>query len=317
MGLGVRTNSLQQLGQNFYPAPASMLASNSVSAPQIAAPAQAPRQGGFGGVMANVPVGGNTGSPVSQYLAQIGNDGMPQGGIGGGRAVANSPIPAPSGVMQGPAGGQARSSVPAYGSPVPNLTQQSPTPIALARGGVPRYEMGGMTSNPWWEKSEARGELTHNSGLFPGSGSGRTDNLPVNVPVDSHVIPADVVSGLGEGNTQAGAAIIDKMMNSLPYGIKQDRMGHGSGRMGREPAPYREPAPITPGEPAPQEFANGGSPSHTKIIAASGEYLVHPAQVLALGDGDMAKGHKILDAFIMKIREKTKKELRKLKPPKK
>jgi len=262
-------------------------------AQKVYTPAMPPRQGGFGSYVASVPVGGNTGSPVSQYLAQVGNNGIPTGGIGGGLPVTNSSVPIGAG-SQGPPGGAARSSVP-----------------ALARGGVPHFLDAGSPSQ-WRRKAMQHGDMTHNSGLFPGNGPGRTDNLPVNVPVDSHVIPADVVSGLGEGNTQAGSAIIDKMMNSLPYDVEKLGAAHGGAHSGRLPSAYQEPTPnVNSG------FAGGGRPSHTKIIAASGEYLVPPAKVAALGGGDMDKGHKIIDAFIMKVRNKTKKELRKLKPPKK
>jgi hypothetical protein len=42
---------------------------------------------------------------------------------------------------------------------------------------------------------------------------GRTDHLPMNVYANSYVIPADVVSGLGEGNTLAGGKVLDHMFS--------------------------------------------------------------------------------------------------------
>ncbi len=42
---------------------------------------------------------------------------------------------------------------------------------------------------------------------------GRTDHLPMNVYANSYVIPADVVSGLGEGNTLAGGKVMDHMFS--------------------------------------------------------------------------------------------------------
>src|ERR1700677_5287266 len=36
--------------------------------------------------------------------------------------------------------------------------------------------------------------------------AGRTDHLPMHVPSGSYVLPADIVSGAGEGNTMAGVA---------------------------------------------------------------------------------------------------------------
>lgn len=38
--------------------------------------------------------------------------------------------------------------------------------------------------------------------------AGRTDHLPMNVPSGSYVIPADIISAMGEGNTMAGLSLI-------------------------------------------------------------------------------------------------------------
>ena len=37
--------------------------------------------------------------------------------------------------------------------------------------------------------------------------AGRTDHLPINVPSGAYVIPADIISAMGEGNTMAGFKI--------------------------------------------------------------------------------------------------------------
>ena len=41
---------------------------------------------------------------------------------------------------------------------------------------------------------------------------GRTDRMPIHVVTGSYVLPADIVSGLAEGNTDAGFEIIKKMI---------------------------------------------------------------------------------------------------------
>jgi hypothetical protein len=51
------------------------------------------------------------------------------------------------------------------------------------------------------------------TGIIHMAVGGRTDHLPMNVYANSYVLPADVVSGLGEGNTLAGAKIIDHMFS--------------------------------------------------------------------------------------------------------
>jgi hypothetical protein len=182
-----------------------------------------------------------------------------------------------------------------------NSTYQDQLP-AFADGGMP--ELSEMS--PWWTRREAS-EAFHPGGLFQGGNGGRTDTLNRIVPAGSYVIPADVVSGLGEGNTMAGANVLDAMMHTNPHGVQgsPQRMGKGPPHA---PAAYREPS---------ETLARGGKTGHVPIVAAGGEYLVHPEAVQALGGGDIKRGHAILDAFVVHIRKKTKTTLSKLPPPKK
>lgn len=69
--------------------------------------------------------------------------------------------------------------------------------------------------------------------------AGRTDHLPMNVPSGAYVIPADIVSALGEGNTMAGFEILNDM-----FGVQKA------------------------GDEAPAE-----------IVAAGGEYVIAPASI--------------------------------------
>lgn len=299
----------------------------------------------------SVPVGGSTGAVTSPLVAQVGRNGIPVGSPptspltstqssvpSSGAVNAKAPTFSnlatdlfsgnynPSNYTQtgAAAGGPGKSYIPTPGTQMPwsipdgeynpNFSPNIPTDYVPAgymtydqwqqqyqenqggyknnRGGaIHGYANGGQIRSA----AKAGANIVHNGGIFPGDGAGRTDNIPVNVPVDSHVIPADVVSGLGEGNTNAGAAILDKMMTSIP----------------KRPSPPPQAAQ----DPA-TALARGGK-AQTKIIAASGEYLVPPDLVRALGNGDIALGHKVLDAFILKTRANTKKTLGKLKPPKK
>lgn len=59
----------------------------------------------------------------------------------------------------------------------------------------------------------AKGGAVH-IGPITGSTGGRADKVPMHVPEGSYVVPADVVSGLGEGNTDAGQRAIAKMFPS-------------------------------------------------------------------------------------------------------
>ena len=146
--------------------------------------------------------------------------------------------------------------------------------------------------------------VPHFGGLFHASTPGRTDNMNVAVPHNSYVIPADVVSGLGEGNSAAGAKVLDHLTSGGPSG-------------GSAPAalnPVSVPGGMTP-------FAKGGiAKQHGNmipIIVAGGEYHVMPDAVKRLGGGSISGGHKVLDSFVKKVREKTIKDMKGLAPPKK
>lgn len=91
-------------------------------------------------------------------------------------------------------------------------------------------------------------------GLINSSVPGRTDKHNIDVPSGSYVLPADVVSGLGEGNTMAGAAVVQRMLASGPYGVPLAR-GKGEGM----PIPRPPPPDIEPPD-APVHLAYGGSP---------------------------------------------------------
>jgi hypothetical protein len=107
---------------------------------------------------------------------------------------------------------------------------------------------------------------------------GRTDAHMIDVPAESFVIPADVVSGMGEGNTMAGMRIWQHAL-------------------GMSPIPQR---------------ASGGS---VPIAAAGGELVVPPEVVQRIGGGDMKKGHDVLRELVLQARAKAIKDMRKLAPP--
>lgn len=115
--------------------------------------------------------------------------------------------------------------------------------------------------------------------------AGRTDHLPMHVPSGSYVIPADIVSSMGEGNTEAGFRALDDML--AKYGN------------------------------SPQARAMGGQTgAKVPIIAAGGEYVIPPEVVAAIGGGNMEAGHTGLDGFVTGMRANLIKTLKKLPGPK-
>ena len=157
-----------------------------------------------------------------------------------------------------------------------------------ARGGQPKFG----------PKLPAAPKLFH--GPIHSPVAGRTDHLPMHVASGSYVLPADIISSMGEGNTMAGFKAAKKIfsqprpMSGAPYG--QGPLPYGASPMGR---------------------AAGGATHAVPVVVAGGEYVIHPDDVTHIGGGDMDHGHAILDAFVKKQRAKTVKTLQKLPGPKK
>jgi len=119
------------------------------------------------------------------------------------------------------------------------------------------------------------------SGAIDSPVAGRTDHLPVHVASGSYVIPADIISAMGEGNTAAGFKVA-KMI-----------FANTSGRA----LPEADESPVP-------------------VVVAGGEFILTPAEVANIGDGSMEDGHKILDEFVKMYRAKTIKTLKGLPGPK-
>ena len=222
---------------------------------------------------------------------------------------------------------------------------------------------------------------TH-KGAIHSSVAGRTDHLPMHVASGSYVIPADIISAMGEGNSMAGFKVAKNIFSapgpygqsaeSLPYGasgmpygvpapkkadggaaagpnvgyelVKRMAIGPGSGNGTSLAAPAapkqsfgsnlmggasRQAQQGQQGQQAPKtelndmytpysrNYASGGATDAVPIVAAGGEYVIPPEDVMHLGSGDIDHGHKILDVFVKKMREKTIKTLQGLPGPKK
>ena len=69
-----------------------------------------------------------------------------------------------------------------------------------------------------------------------------------------------------------------------------------------------------------KRFADGGALQETAgepvpINAAGGEVVIPPEDVAIIGDGDLKRGHSILDSWVINNRKKHVKTLRKLPGP--
>jgi hypothetical protein len=138
------------------------------------------------------------------------------------------------------------------------------------------------------------------SGPIHSAVAGRTDHLPMHVASGSYVIPADIISAMGEGNTMAGFKHMRTIFGGIPYTGQEEPYGVEGG-------PYGEPLPGK---------AEGGAAT-VPIVAAGGEYVVTPEQVMEAGGGDLDTGHRVLDEFVKRMRAETVKTLKNLPGPKK
>ena len=197
-----------------------------------------------------------------------------------------------------------------------HVVPQNLEPPGQAQGGaVQGFQFGGA---PWYERSEARG-LGH-TGPVIGSSLGRGDSKSLSVPGGSYVLPAKFVSGLGQGNTMAGHNILNSMFHGAPYGASGGPYGTSMPKMGGRGMGAPKPPKIG----GMGGFRAGGTPDGTgrsvPIKISDGEHVLSPEQVADVdrhfgGSGDIDRGHRILDAWVMHEHNRLIKELKKLPPP--
>jgi hypothetical protein len=169
--------------------------------------------------------------------------------------------------------------------------------IAYAEKRRAKRAWGGPLGNmPWVVRQEAR-SLAH-TGPIASAVPGRTDNHAIHVPSSSYVLPADHVSSLGQGNTAAGMKILGRMFP-------------GSSRISGGMGAPRPPRPVL----SDRGGARGEGGGDVPILAAGGEFVISPAEVAKVGNGDVKRGHEILDAWVKANRKKHIKTLSKLPGP--
>ena len=155
--------------------------------------------------------------------------------------------------------------------------------IAAALSTARKTKAFGGHTPAFMQKSAQPGAEVIHEGPIHSPVSGRTDHLPMHVASGSYVIPADIISAMGEGNTMSGF----KQMKQILSGAKA------------------------------MPKASDGAARAVPIVAAGGEYVVTPHEVTWAGNGDMDAGHEVFDRFVTGMRAKTIKTLKGLPPPKK
>ncbi len=129
---------------------------------------------------------------------------------------------------------------------------------------------------------QSGGAVVHAGPIQHDAAGGRTDTVPLDVASGSYVIPADIISGIGQGDTTAGYHKLTQMF----------------------------------GPQAPKPAQAAGAPS-VPILAAGGEFVISPETVGRVGNGDLKAGHEALDLWVRMQRRKTIQELKGLPGPSK
>jgi hypothetical protein len=178
--------------------------------------------------------------------------------------------------------------------PAEGLTMKRPI-SGFAAGGSPDFKI-----HPSYIARAQSRSLGH-TGPINSMVPGRTDHHAMSVPAKSYVVPADIASGLGQGNTAAGMKVLGAMFpKSGPYGSPAAAMHRGTGI----PRP-----PRADGGPA------DGGDQDVPIYAAGGEFVVHPDDVADAGGGDHKHGYAAMDAWVKAERAELIKTLRNLPGP--
>jgi hypothetical protein len=165
-------------------------------------------------------------------------------------------------------------------------------------------------------------------------GAGRADDVPMHVPDGAYVVPAWAVSHLGEGNTMSGMAMLKGMFGQpwgaakAPWGAPQPKSMPGGKGVG---IPKPPPMHFTPPNFYPQGMsaenpaladgkqkhggaARGPGPA-VPINASGGEFVVEPDEVSRIGDGNIDKGHLVMDKWLILLKKEAAKTLQQLPGP--
>ncbi len=284
--------------------------------------------------VANRADGGPVTDPIKAVMGALTAGSNQQLGLGANPATsAMGPSPMmpqqPSGVLPPTVGSNPVVTPQVTGQPIPTTLPQPvasvPTTVAgmaqptqvpnppqqFNNGGVANLAFGGLgvvkTPNmtpTWQEKQEAR-NLTH--GPILSNVPGRTDAHAAHVPSGSYVIPADIVSGRGQGNTLAGANSLQRLFKMGPYGSGMPALmrGHGLPRVGNTKVAGR---------------ADGGTsdPSTGKPVEvnlAGGEIVVPPENLMDVVHPNLKHAHSIMDAWVLHERKNLRNTLAKLPGP--
>lgn len=175
--------------------------------------------------------------------------------------------------------------------------------VAIALDLARKYRSaGGVAQEPWEIRDEARHMVQPVKGLV-GTTGGRSDKINTNVANGSHVIPADVVSHIGAGNSLAGMTKLGQMFGSQTLHTPKTNF------------PKLPAAPKMLKMPGMAKGGKAEGENEVPCALSHGEVVLSPSVVAKIGGGDPEKGHRIIDSMILHLRHQAIETLRKLPPP--
>jgi hypothetical protein len=236
------------------------------AAPLPAAPSGGGSAGGLGGLP----------SPDALRSAYKGGQQM-RAGIGEASGWVARQMQAPLSAVVGPEQ-LGPPAPPDLGVPVAQVVEGGERPPGYARGGLAPL------------LGPRRATAKAPSGLIHSASPGRADLVAARVRRGAYIVPADVVSGLGQGNTLAGAKVLH---SRLPEAVDMASAG-------------------------PIDRAMGGrvEDDSIEVRLSGGEYQIAPEQVLAIGSGDVRAGAAALDRLVAAVRAEAQQHLATTPPPK-
>lgn len=150
----------------------------------------------------------------------------------------------------------------------------------MRHSGHPQKQAVAAAMNAAYGPARADGGFV---GALDGASGGRADDIATRLPSGSHVLPADVVSALGDGNSQKGHQFLFGM---FPFSKALKAKGNKRFTISRT-------------KRARTTRANGGL---VKAMVSDGEFVISPEDVIRVGQGNEERGHELLDDFIIQIR---------------
>jgi hypothetical protein len=169
----------------------------------------------------------------------------------------------------------------------------------MAAGATPRPYAAGGGINPI--KSTFTGPIVSKV-------PGRTDNHFGHVPSGSYVIPADIVSGRGQGNTMAGMDSLHKLFRMGSNNSMSTRLPFGGNRLAKGNKFSKGGHDRHVGKPVPVRLAGGE-------VVVSPEHVHETMQRLNKKKMTLDEAHKALDHWVVNERKKLTKTLKSLPGP--